>query len=433
MKLKTMDYRILQQCMHCGMCLPHCPTYQETGKEKHSPRGRIALMRAIADNDLSLNRNFAEEMSYCLGCLACTSACPADVKYAELFEAARSDIEASGVLKHPVRDVIRYSMIRKLFMNQRLMHAFGGALRVYQKLKLDVLVQKTGVLKLISPRLHELQGLSPRIQPRFSDRRIQPVETPAKPRYKVGMLTGCVQDIAFSDVNRDTVDVLLANHCEVHTPRLQGCCGSLHAHTGEEALAKVRAKALMDQFDLGQLDAVISNAGGCGSHLKHYGKLLADDPAYAQRARLWDSKLKDIHEWLDQIGLEPLPEPPSEPGSQASKGCLTYHESCHLCHGQKVSAQPRRLLDQLPGMRRTELPGANVCCGSAGIYNITQPEQAESLLKDKVEHVKATGADVVATANPGCHLQLQNGFRRAKMDVIVKHPVSLLAEGYRKG
>jgi glycolate oxidase iron-sulfur subunit len=240
------------------------------------------------------------------------------------------------------------------------------------------------------------------------------------------MLVGCAQDLIFSDVNRDTVEVLAQNGCEVITPPEQWCCGSLHAHNGELELARQMARANLEQFPPDQFDAIITNAGGCGSHLKHYAKLLQHDPAWRARAELWDQKVKDVHEWLAHVGLHP---PPS---NGASRLTVTYHESCHLAHGQKITAQPRQLLQAIPNLTLVELPESDWCCGSAGIYNLIQPEMANRLLDRKIQHIKSTGATVVATANPGCHLQLINGARRAGLQLRVAHPMTLLAEAYRR-
>jgi glycolate oxidase iron-sulfur subunit len=426
-RLAKMDYSVLQQCMHCGMCLPDCPTYQETGRERNSPRGRIALMRAIADGDLELTKAFGDEMYYCLGCLACVTACPAAVDYPSLFEAARADIEDAKVLKGQ-RSFWRWLAVKTIFMRPRLLRLVGRGLWCYQASGLDRLVRKLRLTAVLPKRLRELEPTTPRVRAKFSHQLIREWEQPkGEARYRVGLLTGCVQDLAFSDVNRDTADVLLTNACAVYTPRVQHCCGSLHAHNGELELARDLARKQLDAFDLEQLDAVISNAGGCGSHLKHYGHLLADDPDYAERAQLWDSKLKDIHEWLVEIDFcAPRPPVPS-PSSP-----ITYHDSCHLCHGQKIAAQPREILKKIPGFDFRELPESSWCCGSAGIYNITQPEQAGKLQVRKMENIVKTGVTLVATANPGCHLQLENGFKLTGVSGSVRHPVSLLAEAYRK-
>jgi glycolate oxidase iron-sulfur subunit len=376
--LKTIDYSVLQQCMHCGMCLPTCPTYDATGRERHSPRGRIALMRAVADGDLEVSATFADEMSYCLGCLACQTACPAGVNYGVLFETARSDIQAANIDPGLKRRFWRAVTLNFLFMRPSALIA-----------------------------AHE--------------KPMDPV------RARVALLTGCVQDLVFPDINRDTADVLLANGCEVHTPANQPCCGSLHAHNGELEMARTLARRMIDLFPPDRYDAIISNAGGCGSHLRHYGPLLADDPAYREQARIWDGMLRDVQEWLVELGCrQPSASPFDAPAT------VTYHESCHLVHGQKISRQPRAVLRLLPGVTLTELPESSWCCGSAGIYALTQPDQAEALLKRKVGHINTTGAEIVATANPGCHLQIARGLKNAGANVRVMHPVSLLAAAYRR-
>ncbi len=435
--LKDLDYSVVQQCMHCGMCLPTCPTYDATKLERNSPRGRIALMRAIADDRLEASKAFADEMYFCLGCLACMTACPAGVNYAELFEHARAEAEQSGKLDNPKRNIIRGFTLRWLFMDLGRLKLLGAAMRLYQQLGIQAFIRRSGVMKLMPKRLRELEAMTPDIQPQFSADLIPPV-SPAlgKGRFRVAMLVGCAQDLIFSDVNRDTVEVLARNGCEVITPADQHCCGSLHAHNGEWELAQQLARKNIDQFPPDQFDAIITNAGGCGSHLKHYAKLLADDATYLQRAYEWDRKVKDIHEWLAEIGIAPpgraeLPLGQNMQQRVPAETVVTYHESCHLCHGQKVVGQPRQLLKAIPGIKLVELPESNWCCGSAGIYNLTQPEMAGELLDRKMRHVKSTHATVVATGNPGCLLQIVNGAKAEGMELRVAHPVTLLAEAYR--
>ena len=423
--LKLLDYSILQQCMHCGMCLPACPTYDATKKERHSPRGRISLMRAVADGDLKLSPAFADEMSYCLGCLACETACPAGVDYSNLLETARAEVQSAGLNQTFTSRFWRTFTMRGLFMRPRLLRFAGRLLWLWQRLGLQTAFRKIGLTKLLPSDLRRLEPQCPTIATKFSPQLIRPVEAPAKSRHRVALLTGCVQDLVFAELNRDTADVLLANGCEVHTPPVQPCCGSLHAHNGEAAAAQTLAKRMIDLFPPAQFDAIVSNSGGCGNHLRHYGALLADDPVYAPLAKLWDTKLRDVHEWLlahgcraPQMGLGDL--------------TVTYHDSCHLTHGQKVTRQPRDLLKLIPGLKLVELPEANWCCGSAGIYNITQPEQSEQLLVRKVGHVIGTGASILATANPGCHLQIARGLRQAGSNITLVPPVTLLARAYRK-
>ncbi len=421
--LKSLDYSVLQQCMHCGMCLPTCPTYVETKMERNSPRGRISLMRAVADGELEVSKALSDEMYYCLGCLACQTACPAGANYAELFETARAEVEQAGVNQGMHRGFWRWLTLNLIFMRPWLLRLIGSVLRIYQSTGLDQMMRRVRFFGLMPKSLAALEPQTPRIAAHFSDALILPVESPDGARkHRVGVLTGCIQDLAFSDVNRDTVDVLLANGCEVFTPRSQSCCGSLHAHNGELELARELARRQIDSFDLDSLDAVITNAGGCGSHLKTYGHLLHDDPLYAAKAIIWDRKVKDIHEWLVQSGFR-------KPTASAGVSEVTYHESCHLCHGQKVVSQPRQVLSSIPGLVLKELPESNWCCGSAGIYNITQPEQSRKLLDRKVGHIISTKSSIVATSNPGCHLQLVNGLRASGHEVT--QPVTLLARAYR--
>jgi glycolate oxidase iron-sulfur subunit len=407
-------------------------------------------------------------MSYCLGCLACTTACPAGVDYAHLLETARSEAEQRGLIQTPTRRFVRWFTMRFMFVHPRVMRAVGRLLWLYQITGLQTLVRSLKLTALLPRSIRELEPATPQICPPFSDALIARVE-PARStkRYRVALLTGCVSDLILAEVNRATVDVLVENGCEVFTPRNQHCCGSLHEHNGDLDTARRLACLQINTIDPYSVDAIISNAGGCGSHLKHYDRLLADDPSYAARAVEWTRKTKDISEWLVEMGFRrPLP-PKTErstsnikhptpnfritptqnpPGTSTLKvGCstldvrdksartaLTYHESCHLAHGQKISAAPRVILRSLPGYELRECAEATWCCGSAGIYNITQPATAAWLQKRKVGHLRATEAEVVATANPGCHLQILNGLRAAgAAQVRVVHPIVLLAEAYR--
>ena len=430
LELAHLDFSVLQQCMHCGMCLPTCPTYVETKLERNSPRGRIALMRALVEGRLELERGFGEELYYCLGCLACQTACPAGVDYATMFEHGRADAERAGVLASPRRDVVRAVALRLIFTRPWLLRAIGRVLRWYQASGLEGMVRRLGLTRLLPRDLRELEPLTPRVQRDFSDALIAPHEAPVRARHRVGMLTGCVQDLVYPGVNRDTVDVLLRNGCEVVTPRAQSCCGSLHAHNGELDWAREMARRNILAMEaaagpLENLSAIITNAAGCGSHLKHYRELLAGDAAFRGRAAVWSAKVRDIHEWLVEIG--PV-APEARPDAEAVR--VTYHEACHLCHGQKVSAQPRELLRMVPGVELVELPEATWCCGSAGVYNITQPEMSRKLLARKMACIGKTGARVVASANPGCCVQLEAG--AAGVDGLsVVHPVSLLARAYK--
>ena len=431
--LRSLDYSVLQQCMHCGLCLPTCPTYLETRNERNSPRGRISLMRAIADGELAATRGFADEMSYCLGCLACTTACPAGVDYGTLFEAGRAEAERSGVHSGPARSLVRFLTLRFLLFRPWALRLAGRLLWLYEASGLRGLLRRCGFFAVLPKRMGELESQAFPVRRRFSDAIIAPIERPrGEVRHRVAVLTGCIQDIAFSDVNRATVDVLLANGCEVETPRAQSCCGSLHVHNGDLETARALARRQLDALDPGSYDAIISNSAGCGSHLKRYGHLLADEPAYAARAAAWSSKVRDISEWLVEIGFRP----PAPPRSGAPPLAVTYHEACHLCHGQKITSQPREILRSIPGVELRECPEATMCCGSAGVYSITQPETATWLRDRKLRHIRSTQALVVATANPGCQLHIQRGLKiqggQLGPPLRVVHPIVLLAEAYRE-
>ena len=424
--LVGLDYEVVQQCMHCGMCLPTCPTYEATLRERSSPRGRIALMRAIADGELEVGPGFAAEMYFCLGCLACQTACPAGVDYTTLFEHARAEIERTGVLQSRARNLIRHFILKRLFMSRRLLRLLGRLLYFYQRSGLQGLVRNSFLGNLLPRSVRALEPLMPRVQ-RRTTRRIFRADyeegNPESPRYRVALLAGCIQDIAFSHVNADTICVLQRNGCEVVLPRGQQCCGSLHGHNGEVDGARQLARQNIQAFEPEKVDAIIVNAGGCGPHMKHYDQLLAEDPEWAARARLWSAKVRDIHEFLVEIDFRP-------PRSSRQLK-VTYHESCHLKHGQQVSAAPRQVLQAIPGIELIELKEADWCCGSAGIYNITQPDMSMQLLDRKMSHIKNTGAQVVGAGNPGCSIQLEYGRRRCGVEVQVEHPVSLLAAAYR--
>jgi glycolate oxidase iron-sulfur subunit len=369
-------------------------------------------------------------MNYCLGCLACTSACPAGVDYATLFETARAQIEDSGILAAPKRNAVRRLTLRFLFLRPRWLRAAGRLVWLYRATGLQRLVRARRVSRWLPRSWRELEEKTPIIRNKFSHALIDPVERPRGEgaRHRVLVLTGCMQDLMYSEINRATVDVLLENGCEVHTPTVQFCCGSLHAHNGDLETARRLARRQLDAIDPSSFDAIISNAGGCGSHLKRYSHLLADDPVYAARAEEWDKKVRDVHEWLVEIGFR---APRSRDGTAVV--AVTYHESCHLAHGQKVSHPPREILRALPGVELRELPEATWCCGSAGVYNLTHPSTAQWLQQRKISHIRETAASIVATANPGCHLQIETGLAAAGNPTVrVAHPIVLLAEAYRR-
>jgi len=403
----------LLRCVHCGLCTSACPTYLELGNEADSPRGRIHLMRAVAEGRLEWTADVVAHLDLCLECRACETACPSGVEYGQLLEAARADIARS--YRRPWRERLLLGLLRdNLFPYPNRLHAalwparaFGGLLRRLQGvLPADV----RHMLALLPPDWRPAPPL-PEVIPAQGER-----------RYRVALLTGCVGQVLFQHTNWATAHVLAANGCEVLVPRDQVCCGALHAHSGSPDAARQFARRNLDAFDLDGVDAVITNAAGCGSTLKEYGRLLAQDPHDAARAGRFASRVRDVSEFLAAIELVPPPHPVQR--------VVAYHDACHLAHGQGVRQEPRRLLEAIPGLRLVELRDSEQCCGSAGLYNILQPDMAGRLLAKKIAAIVETGADTVATGNPGCLMQIAKGLREQGYPIDVRHPVELLAEAY---
>jgi len=428
--LDAPDYGLFQQCIHCGMCLPTCPTFNLTGLERHSPRGRIAWLRAIRDGDLPLDTDIADELDFCLGCYACMSACPAGVNYPRLFSLGREagervrDTRGRGLTGRTLRGLTLHG----LFLRPRLLRTVARLIRVYQRMGGQWLLRKSRLNRLLPRWLQRAEAQAPRIAARFTPallpEQLPAVANPAGSTHRVGLFSGCIQDLTLSEVNRDTAEVLASNGCTVVTPAVQPCCGALAGHAGALDAARQLARRTIDLFPPEQFDALVSNASGCGSWLKKYSELLADDPDYAARAAAFAAKVRDVHEYLVEIGFRA-----PTAGCQETK--VTYHEPCSLCHSQKVRTQPRAVLDAIPGLERVELTESNWCCGSAGIYSVTQPEAADALLARKLGHVAETGAECLLTANVGCHLWLEHGLADRGHSTRVRQPVSLLAEAYR--
>jgi glycolate dehydrogenase iron-sulfur subunit len=412
----------VNQCVHCGLCLSYCPTFSELGTEMDSPRGRILLIKSLAEGRIGLSDSTVEHLSLCLDCRACETVCPAGVPYGRLIEAAKAEIERTlpGGL---VRRAFRWANFGLLLGHPRLLAAAAAGLRFYQASGLQRLVRRTGLVRMLPGTLPAWEALMPTL-PRASERAPLPPRTPAEGarRGRVAMLTGCVQAVAFGAHNRATARVLARNGWEVLAPPEQGCCGALNAHGGDHARALSMARRTIDVFEGAAVDAVVVNTSGCGAHMKAYGTLLAGDPAYAERARRFAASVRDLSEFLATTPLRgPLDAVPMT---------VTYHDPCHVVHGQKIRSAPRQLLAQLPGLRVVELPESDWCCGSAGIYNLTQPDMAARLLRRKVRHVISTGAEAVITANPGCILQIQQGLREAGSPIKVLHLVELLDRAY---
>ena len=409
----------LMACVHCGLCLPACPTYLETGSEADSPRGRLVLMRKMHEGTLSpKDADVTRHLDLCLGCRACETACPSGVPYGRILETARERIHAEQV-RPALTDWSRSALLGTLTRPKKM----TIAMRVAQALT-DGIVPASAMRLLSGSKTAEPQATS---LPALMAPPLPPVVTPAvgPKRARVGVLTGCAMRVLFGGVNADTVRVLAANGCEVLVNRRQGCCGALHGHNGYGDEARSLARSLIDAFTpFDGLDAIIVNSAGCGSQMKEYGFLLADDEVYAAKAIAFAAKVRDVSEFLEEIGwTAPLKATSQTPVT------MTYHDACHLAHGQGVRDTPRALLVRLPGTQWVHLPESEVCCGSAGIYNFTEPEMARRLQARKLENILSTGASVVATGNPGCLAWINSGLQEGGLpNIRVAHPVTLLAE-----
>jgi glycolate oxidase iron-sulfur subunit len=412
--------KLIDTCVHCGFCLANCPSYRVIGKEMDSPRGRIYLMDAINKGEIPLNTATVKHFDSCLGCLACVTTCPSGVQYDKLISATRHQVERN--YPRSFSDKLFRQLIFSLFPYPDLLRILLVPLWVYQKSGLQQLVRKTGLMKRISPRLAAMESILPEItQKSFQDHLPDVIPAQGKRRYRVGMILGCVQRLFFSPVNKATVRVLTANGCEVVIPKSQGCCAALPEHQGQTSQAKALARQMINSFADTHVDAVIINAAGCGHTLKEYGHILQDDPEYRDKAKEFAAKVRDVQEFLATVGLtaqlSPLVDRPLT---------LVYQDACHLLHGQKISVQPRQLLQQIPGVKLREPIDAALCCGSAGVYNLLQPEVAEELGRQKVQNLLNTGADVIASANPGCTLQINKYLQQGEKRISIMHPIELL-------
>ena len=410
-------------CVHCGLCLPACPTYAELGLEMDSPRGRIHLMRAYAEERIDITDNLVHHVYLCLDCRACETACPSGVHYGSIVELARAEIEKNRPRSGGER-WLRNLIFKRLLPSSGLLRFSFLPLRVYQKLGIQNLVRKLGLLNLLPERLRTLESMLPQLPQRSLKRCIRSVNPAEGQRqYRVGLVSGCVMNEMFTHINLATVNVLTRNGCEVVVPDNQTCCGALQVHSGERETAKGLARINIGAFEQAEVDVVIINAAGCGAQLKEYDELLRDDPDYRDRAQAFTDKVRDVCEFLDEISLnETL-------GRVAAR--VAYHDACHLAHGQQVREQPRSLLSKIPGLELVELGESDWCCGSAGVYNITHPEMAQRLLDRKIKHVNKAAPDIVATGNPGCILQIQHGINREGKQIEVVHPVQLLDRAYK--
>jgi glycolate oxidase iron-sulfur subunit len=401
----VVDRERLSECVHCGLCLSACPTYVELGTEMDSPRGRIYLMRELEDGRLPLTADVVRHIDLCLGCRACETACPSGVRYGELIESTRAYIETTYVRSRWQR--VWRRLVRDLFTDPVRVRAALLPVRWAQQL---------GLWKLIRP-LIPFGTMLPQLGARTPIAEVSPAR---EERGRVGFLAGCVARELCAETNTATIRVLQRNGWTVVTPAAQGCCGALHAHAGDPERARQLARGNLDAFPT-DVDAIIVNAAGCGATMKEYAHLLRDDARYGERARAFAAKVRDISEFL---------APPFAAAPQRLDLRVTYHEACHLSHGQRISSAPRALLRAIPGIELIELGEADVCCGSAGSYNLIERQMARRLCERKVRNIRATGATCVASANPGCTLQMRAGLRAAGLTIEVLHPVELLDRAY---
>jgi glycolate oxidase iron-sulfur subunit len=427
----------LMTCVHCGICLNACPTYLETGSEADSPRGRIVLMRGMHDGTLSpADPDVVRHIDLCLGCRACETACPSKVPYGNLLELARERINDAGV-----RSAGTALSRRALLATMTNPPAMAITMQASQMLPGGQANVPAFAMRLLSA--DPAAAGQPKPLPDVISPPLPPAFTPAvgEKRYRVAVLTGCVMRVLYGDVNADTVRVLAANGCEVLVNRRQACCGALHLHNGYGDEARSMARRLIDAFTpFDGLDAIVVNSAGCASTMKEYGPLLASDAAYATRAEAFAGKVRDVSEYLDGIGwiapLTPLPQPLSPPGKgepDAGDIVVAYHDACHLAHAQQIRQQPRRLLAKIPGVKLVPLIESEICCGSAGIYNLTEPDMANRLQARKVDNVLKTGASIVVSGNPGCLAWIEAGLQqRGITPPLVMHPVTLLAAALKE-
>ncbi len=410
----------IDDCVHCGFCLPVCPTYVSWGQEMDSPRGRIDLLRGVRDGRIGEVSAVGIHLDRCLGCMACMTACPSGVRFDRILERGRAEIEAR--LARAPSDRAHRDLIFSLFPRPGRLRAIAPLLWLYQATGLQWLLRRTGIMRLVSRRLAQLDALLPRVRLSGFLRRL-PARTPAagKPRLRMALVEGCVQRIFFQHVNVATLRVLAAEGCEVLVPRGQGCCGALAVHAGRREEARVLARNLVEVFEGVEADVVVVNAAGCGSHMKELGHLLEDDPALAARAAALAARVKDLSEVLAQL--------PPLAARNAVAARVAYQPACHLHHAQGVKAAVPALLRSVPGLDVRELQ--DTCCGSAGIYNLVQPSSSEEIGARKVESLLPIEPDVVATANPGCTLQLELLLRARGKRVPVVHFVELLDASIR--
>lgn len=423
----AIPYDRFLDCVHCGLCTSACPTYLETGNENDSPRGRIYLMRAVTDGRLPLTDTVSRHLDLCLDCRSCETACPSGVQYGRLIEPFRVEMQQRAARQQSDRAPGWFErwILYGLFPYPRRMRWALWPARLLQLLRLDRLAEKLGMFRLLPEKLRRMQALLPKLRARGTE---LPTILPAhgKQRARVALFTGCVADAMFHHVNRATAQVLQANGCEVVVPRGQACCGAIHYHSGSGEAALELAEQNCAAFDPDSVDAIIINVAGCGSMLKDYThvaeELRPGDAALADQLRQFTAKVRDVSEFLAELGAVP---PQQEVTLRA-----TYHDACHLVHAQRVREQPRSLLQLVPGLQLVPLAESDICCGAAGSYNLMEPDMADRLGQRKLKNIVATGAEAVICGNAGCTLQIQAQLKAAGSDIPVLHPVEVLAAAY---
>ena len=411
------DQELVDDCVHCGFCLPTCPTYLLFGEEMDSPRGRIYLMREGLEGE-PMTDAMVRHFDLCLGCLACVTACPSGVQYDKLIESTRQQVERR--YERTRGDRLFRELIFRVFPYPNRLRVLAAGLKPYHKLGLRGLLRASGLRRLLSERLKTLEELTP--APPREGRVAAFTPATGTRRRVVGMLTGCVQRVFFPHVNAATARVLAAEGCDVRAPR-QGCCGALSFHAGREEEGIAFAKKTIDTFEAAGVENVVANVAGCGSAMKDYGYLLRDDPEYAERAAAFSKKVRDASELIHELG----PVAPRHPLPVVA----AYHDACHLAHGQGIRSQPRELLRAIPGLELKNIQEGEICCGSAGIYNLVEPEPAAKLGERKATNILKTGAKLLVTANPGCLLQIKASMERMGESIPLAHPMEVVDASIR--
>ncbi|GED12501.1 glycolate oxidase [Aneurinibacillus migulanus] len=409
-------------CVHCGMCLESCPTYDELGHEHQSPRGRVHLMKAVAQGKMAISEAFADPVFTCLDCRACETACPSGVQVGTLIEEARGQIREDLPLTGWKKTVSR-TFLRNLFPYPTRLHAIGKVLKVYQRSGLQSFVRKTGLVNLAPQHLRDMEAIMPTVTEPTLTKYPYGIPASGEAKMRVALFTGCIMDVMFSDINEATIRVLTRNGYEVGMPQGQRCCGALHVHAGDREEGRRLARQNIDAFLSADPDKIIVNAAGCGCALKEYPELLRDDREYRERAEQFAAKVEDVSKFLHDYGYR---KPQGKLDTR-----ITYHDACHLAHGQGVRQEPRELLENIPGLQMIPLPDADRCCGSAGIYNLTNPDMAGRILDKKMENVPAD-VELISMGNPGCMLQIAMGVAKYGRSQRVVHTVQLLDWSYQK-